>query len=170
MRGAVMSDDIDRRPEASGRLARVRGPQDLVGGLALMAVAAFALWAARDLGGMRGFSFGPGTAPRLFAGLLLLLGAAIALIGVLRPGAALQRYGVRGPFFVTVSIVLFAAAIRPLGLILTGILTFLVAAMGSPETRWTEAIVVGVLLTLGCAVLFPYVLGLPLQMLPRLTP
>jgi len=162
-----MSEDIGRRRDDSGRSGRVQGPQDLVGGLVLMGVALFALWAARDLGGMRGISFGPGTAPRLFAGLLLLLGGAIALGGLLKPGAALQRFGIRGPLFVTVAIVLFAVAIRPLGLILTGILTFLVAAMGSPETRWIEAVVVGVLLTLACAVLFPYVLGLPLPMLPR---
>ncbi|MGO9361557.1 MAG: tripartite tricarboxylate transporter TctB family protein [Xanthobacteraceae bacterium] len=162
-----MSEELGRRPDDAGPLANIRGPQDVVGGLVLMAVAALAFWASRDLGGMRGFSFGPGTAPRLFAGLLLVLGAAIALSGFLTRGAALQRYGVRGPFFVTVAIVLFAVAIRPLGLILTGILTFLVAAMGSPETRWPEAIVVGVLLTLACAGLFPYVLGLPFQMLPQ---
>ena len=45
----------------------IRGPQDFIGGLALVAVALFALWASSDLQGMRGFSFGAGTAPRMFA-------------------------------------------------------------------------------------------------------
>jgi putative tricarboxylic transport membrane protein len=162
-----MNEDSGAGPQPGGSWLPVRGPQDVVGGLVLMVIAGFAFWASRDLAGMRGFSFGPGTAPRLFAGLLLLLGAAIMVGGLLRHGDPLQRYGVRGPFFVTVALVLFAVAIRPLGLILTGVLTFLVAAMGSPETRWGEAIVVGVLLTLGCALLFPYVLGLPFQMLPQ---
>ena len=49
----------------------ITGPQDFVGGLALMGVALFALWASSDLQGMHGFSFGAGTAPRMFAGLLL---------------------------------------------------------------------------------------------------
>lgn len=151
----------------AGRRLRVRGPQDLVGGVVLMGIAAFAFYAARDLPGQRGFALGPGTAPRLFAGLLLVLGAAIALGGLIRPGDALQRYGVRGPFFVSAALVLFAVAIRPLGLIPTGVLTFLVAAMGSPETRWGEAVVAGVLLTIGCALLFPYVLGLPFAMWPQ---
>ena len=35
---------------------------------ALMAIALFALWASSDLQGMRGFSFGAGTAPRMFGG------------------------------------------------------------------------------------------------------
>ena len=56
----------------------VRGPQDFVGGIALMAIALFALWASSDLQGMRGFSFGAGTAPRMFGFLLLGLGAAVA--------------------------------------------------------------------------------------------
>ncbi len=55
----------------------VRGPQDFVGGIALMAIALFALWASSDLQGMRGFSFGAGTAPRMFGFLLLGLGAAV---------------------------------------------------------------------------------------------
>ncbi len=148
------------------RLAAIRGPQDFFGGLVLVAVALFAFWASSDLAGQRGFSFGPGTAPRLFAGLLLALGGAIAIGGLIKDGPSLQRFGLRGPLFVTASILLFSVAIRPLGLIASGILTFLLAAMGSPETRWGEAIVVGVLLTLFCAFLFPYALGLPFQLLP----
>ncbi len=151
----------------AGHRLRIRGPQDLVGGLVLMAVAGFALFAARDLPGLRGFTFGPGTAPRLFAGLLLALGAVVALGGLVRDGDPLQRYGVRGPVFVTAALILFAVAIRPLGLIPTGILTFLLAALGSPETRWGEALLAGVLLTIGCALLFPFVLGLPFQMWPQ---
>ena len=41
----------------------IRGPQDFVGGIALIAIALFALWASSDLQGMHGFSFGAGSAP-----------------------------------------------------------------------------------------------------------
>src|SRR5262245_61398796 len=56
---------------------RIPNPQDYYGGLALIGLSLFAFWAASDLPGMRGFSFGPGTAPRLFAGVLLAFGVAI---------------------------------------------------------------------------------------------
>src|SRR5262249_50271778 len=46
----------------------IRGPQDYFGGVALIAMALFALYSSSDLPGMRGFQFGPGTAPRLFGG------------------------------------------------------------------------------------------------------
>ncbi|RYH31885.1 MAG: tripartite tricarboxylate transporter TctB family protein, partial [Alcaligenaceae bacterium] len=42
----------------------------------------------------------------------------------------------------------------------------MIAALGTHETRWKETFIVGVCLTTFCALLFPYALGLPLQMLP----
>lgn len=145
----------------------IRSAQDYVGGIALMALALFALWASSDLQGMRGFSFGAGTAPRMFGGLLVALGAGIALTGLLSDGPAMAHYSWRGPLFVMASIVFFALAIRPLGVVVSAFTSFLIAAMGTHETRWVETIVVGACLTLGCALLFPYVLGLPMPMFPR---
>ena len=145
----------------------VRGPQDFIGGIALMAIALFALWASSDLQGMRGFSFGAGTAPRMFGVLLLVLGIAIALIGLLADGPAFAHYAWRGPLFVALSILVFAVAIRPLGLVVSAFITFLVSALGTPETRWTETIIVGIALTAFCSFLFPYALGLPMQLWPR---
>jgi len=145
----------------------IRSAQDYVGGVILMALALFALWASSDLQGMRGFSFGAGTAPRMFGGLLVALSAAIALTGLLTDGPAMARYSWRGPLFVMVAILFFALAIRPLGLVVTAFVSFMIAALGSHETRWLEAAIVGACLTLGCAILFPYVLGLPMPMFPR---
>ena len=70
----------------------IRGPQDFVGGLAMVAIALFALWASSDLQGMRGFSFGAGTAPRMFGVLMLALGAGIALTGLVTEGPGLSHY------------------------------------------------------------------------------
>ncbi|MBR1174652.1 tripartite tricarboxylate transporter TctB family protein [Bradyrhizobium sp. KB893862 SZCCT0404] len=145
----------------------IRSAQDYVGGVILMAVALFALWASSDLQGMRGFSFGAGTAPRMFGGLLVALSAGIALTGLLTDGPGMSHYSWRGPLFVMAGIVFFALAIRPLGLVVTAFASFMIAATGSNETRWLEAAIVGACLTLGCAILFPYVLGLPMPMFPR---
>ncbi|MFN5566577.1 MAG: tripartite tricarboxylate transporter TctB family protein, partial [Bradyrhizobium sp.] len=70
--------------------------------------------------------------------------------------------------FVSLAILSFAVAIRPLGLIVAALASFLIAALGTSETRWGETLIVGVVLTLGCALLFPYVLGLPMPLFPRL--
>ena len=144
----------------------IKGPQDFIGGLALVALALFALWASSDLQGMHGFSFGAGTAPRMFSVLLLGLGAAIGIVGVLTEGAHLAKYHWRGPLFVTLAILSFALTIRPMGMIFSAMTSFLIAACGSAETRWVETIIVGACLTAFCSLLFPYALGLPLQLLP----
>lgn len=162
-----MSDAPSNGPGKSIVPQWVRGPQDFVGGIALMAIAVFALWASSDLQGMHGFSFGAGTAPRMFAVLLLGLGAAVAVVGLLTDGAPLAHYAWRGPLFVSLSILSFAVAIRPLGLVVSAFASFIIAALGTPETRWKETIIVGICLTAGCSLLFPYALGLPLQLFPR---
>jgi len=162
-----MSDTPSHAPGKSIMPTWVRGPQDFVGGIALIAIALFALWASSDLQGMRGFSFGAGTAPRMFAYLLLGLGIAVMIVGLLTEGAGLSKFHWRGPFFVSLAILAFAVAIRPLGLVVSAFAAFLIAALGTAETRWTETIIVGACLTLGCSLLFPYALGLPLQLFPR---
>jgi len=145
----------------------VKGPQDYYGGVALIALSLFAFYASSDLPGMRGFQFGPGTAPRLFSGLMLALGIGIALTGLLWPGAKLERYHLRGPLFVTLSIITFAAIIRPLGLIITAFACFMIAALGSPNQRWVQTLIVGIAITAFCCFLFPVALGLPFQLKPR---
>jgi hypothetical protein len=148
-------------------LVRLRAPQDYFGGVVLMALALFALWASSDLQGMHGFSFGAGTAPRMFGVLLLALGAAVAAMGLVTDGPKLATYHWRGPLFVSLAILAFALSIRPLGLVVSGLASFLIAATGSSETKWIETLIVGICLTVGCAVLFPYILGLPMPLFPR---
>src|SRR5436309_12151008 len=76
----------------------VRNPKDFWGGLALVALAAFALWASSDLPGMRGFAFGPGTAPRMFAFCLMALGFAIMAVGFFTDGPPTEPYTFSGTF------------------------------------------------------------------------
>jgi putative tricarboxylic transport membrane protein len=146
---------------------KVSNPQDYYGGLALIGMALFAFWAGSDLPGMRGFSFGPGTAPRLFSGMLLAFGTAITAIGLFSEGNILERYAFRGPVFVSGAILFFAVSIRPLGLIISSFAAFLIAAAGSTETRWWEASLMAAALTAFCTFLFPYALNLPFQLWPR---
>ena len=76
---------------------RIRSPQDFYGGAILVGLALFGLWAGSDLPGMRGFAFGPGTAPRLFAYCLLGLGVLVALVGLLTDGPPGEPYAFSGP-------------------------------------------------------------------------
>jgi len=149
------------------KLFGIRNPRDFWGGLAMVGIAGIAIWATRDLSGMQGFAFGPGTAPRLFAGLLAGCGVIIALIGFFTDGPGIERYAFRGPLLVISAILGFALIIRPLGLVIAAYLTFLVAISGSKEARLIESLIAAAAMTVFCVSLFYYGLGLPFQLWPR---
>ena len=141
--------------------------QDYFGGLALIAIGLFALWASKDLPGMRGFAFGPGTAPRGFAIILVLLGAGIGLGGMLTAGPNVEKFGIRGPALIVASTFVFALSIRPLGLVFASFVSIVVSAFATTEVRWLETVIWAAVLTLFCALLFPWGLNLPLQLWPN---
>ena len=145
----------------------VRAPQDYYGGIVLMMLAILALIASGDLPGQRGFAFGPGTAPRLFAVLLFGLSAAVTLVGITTLGPKIEKYRLRGPLWVLLAIVLFAMFIRPLGLIVAAFLTWMISIFGSTEMRWIESVIAAAVMTIFCVVLFVYLLNLPFQLWPQ---
>src|SRR5258705_759542 len=162
-----MSEGDSSSQQRSGVGFSIRNPRDFWGGLALMAVAILALWASRDLPGQRGFAFGRGTAPRLFSGLLAALGGAVTVVGVFSDGTEIEKYKIRGPALVVVAILLFAALIRPFGLVAATYMAFMVSIMGSSEMRWIESLIAAAVMTLFCVLLFVYLLNLPFQLWPQ---
>ena len=96
---------------SNGRFTfRVRAPQDFYGGLTLIALALFAIWAGSDLPGQHGFSFGPGTAPRIFATLLAVAGAIVAAGGLMVDGPKIEGFAIRGPALICAGILFFSLA------------------------------------------------------------
>jgi putative tricarboxylic transport membrane protein len=148
-------------------LIPVRAPQDYYGGLVLIMLATLCLIASSELPGQRGFAFGPGTAPRLFAGMLAALGLAVTVVGMTVVGPPIEKYKLRGPLWVLFAICLFAAIIRPFGLVIASFLTFMISIYGSTEMRWIESIIAAAVMTVFCVLLFVYLLNLPFQLWPQ---
>jgi putative tricarboxylic transport membrane protein len=161
---------MSEQSTAEGRkpnLLGIRNPRDFWGGLVLLIFAVVALWATRDLTGMQGFAFGPGTAPRLFAGMLAACAAIIAITGLFTDGEAIEPYAYRGPALVVAAILIFALIVRPVGLVIASYLTFLVAIAGSREAKLIESLLAAAGMTAFCVALFYYGLGLPFQLWPH---
>jgi len=170
----------DGAKSSTGFQFKVKGPRDFYGGLALIALAIVALLASSELPGQHGFAFGPGTAPRLFAGLLAACGAIVALTGLFVEGEPIGHFAVKGPSFVLVGILLFAGMIRginlewlhipvnipSLGLVISTFAAFMVSILGSSEFRWVESLLAAVGMTAFCVGLFVYLLQLPFQLWP----
>jgi len=151
----------------SAGLLRVQNPQDVYGGMALILLSLIAFVASNDLPGMRGFAFGPGTAPRLFAFTLGILSLGVVVGGLLTSGPEVGGYKLRGVIFILGSILAFAATIRPLGLVVASFATMVICAAAAEDVRWRETVIVAAVVTAFCAILFPYGLALPFQLWPR---
>jgi putative tricarboxylic transport membrane protein len=149
------------------RFLEIKNQQDFFGGMALILLALVAFVASNDLPGMRGFAFGPGTAPRLFAFTLALLSLAVVITGLMYTGPQVTKYKVRGVVFIIGAILAFAATIRPLGLVIAAFSTIVICAAAADDVKWRETLLWAVILTTFCAFLFPYGLNLPFQLWPR---
>lgn len=161
-----MSDGGKPSASAKGIGLKIRAPRDFWGGIVLIAIALVAFYASADLVGTRDFQFGAGTTPRIAATLLMLSGGAVMIAGLLYDGPAIERYAVRGPLLVVVAILGFSAMIRPLGLVVTTYLTFMIAILGSREMRLVESLIAAAAMTAFCVLIFHYLLQLPFQLWP----
>jgi putative tricarboxylic transport membrane protein len=146
---------------------RVQNPQDVYGGMVLLLLSLIAFVASNDLPGMRGFAFGPGTAPRLFAFVLGALSLTVLVTGLLTSGPDVTPYKMRGVIYIIGAILSFAASIRPLGLVIASFTTMVICAAAAEDIKWRETVIVAAVVTAGCALLFPYGLNLPFQLWPR---
>ena len=100
----------------------------------------------------------------MFATLLAIVGALVALTGLFTDGPPIGHFAVRGPAYVVAAILLFAVMIRgaawnlsafrsaipPLGLVPSTFVAFMVSIMGSSEMRWVESLLAAVAMTAFC--------------------
>ncbi|MXQ14423.1 tripartite tricarboxylate transporter TctB family protein [Microvirga makkahensis] len=166
--------------EGSGSFERrgpVRSPQGVAGGILLLALAALALWLTRDLDQGTLNAMGPAMLPRWLAIGVGLSGLALIAFAFIREGEPLERWSVRGPFFVIAGILAFAVTIRDfsfgplalpgLGLVAAGPLAILIGGYATPEARLRDLVVLSLSLTPFCMVLFGDLLNLPIPIFPQ---
>lgn len=161
-----MTDETTQAAPSPARPGRgPRSPREFTAGVALSALAAFALWAGAGLDGGTLRNMGPGMLPRSISVALLACGLVIAGFGLLRRGPGLGGWPLRAPLFVTLAVIAFALTIRSLGLAVAGPLVVLIGGAASPESRPRELLLFAVIMTALCIGLFRYALSLPIPVL-----
>lgn len=151
--------------ETPARRGPIRAPQSFVSGIALIALALFALWTLRDLSQGTLRAMGPAMLPRWLAIFSGLCGFALLVWSFLRDGEPLERWTLRGPIFVGIGIIAFAFTIRLFGLVVAGPLALIIGGFASNETRPKELVIFAVLMTAFCILLFRYLLNQPMPIL-----
>ncbi|MBN8535209.1 MAG: tripartite tricarboxylate transporter TctB family protein [Rhizobiales bacterium] len=124
-------------------------------------------WTALDYPTGSALRMGPGYFPRIVAGLLVPVGL-IVLWGTWRTeGECIERIRPRPLLAVTLAVLVFVFVNR-LGILVSATLVVVIAATGSPETRWREVAISVIVLNLFVYLVFVRGLGLQFPLFPRM--
>jgi hypothetical protein len=148
-------------------MKRIRAPKDFWAGLIFVAIgAAFILLASQyRLGTMH--RMGPAMFPILVGALLAALGAIIALRSFALAGAPVPRFYARPIGVSLLAIVLFGVALQWLGLVAAVAVLVLVGAYAARDVRRLENVALAAAMIVFSAVVFVWLLGLPLPLWPN---
>jgi hypothetical protein len=140
----------------------IRHPKDFYAGLIFIAfgIAAIVIGSNYALGSAA--RMGPGYFPRILGIALIVLGAALSLRALSIKGDRVPKFHWRPTLVVLGSVTLFGYIVNYAGLVLSTIILIVLSSAASPEFRFKEAVISGVLLSI--LVVCVFVLGLKLQL------
>ncbi len=149
---------------------RILARRDVLAGLMFMGVGVFGLWASRGYHVGTAINMGTGYMPRLLCWMLVVLGAVIAVQGVLANGALsaggdASRW--RPLVFVPLSILIFAFTIERLGVVIATLLLVAVGAFAGRGLRTLEVAATALVLILFTVGVFVWGLGLTIRIWPE---
>lgn len=106
---------------------------------------------------------GPGYAPLVLAGVLLLLGVLILVASLRGAPEPVRGIAWRGMLVLLPAPILFGLTVRGLGFVPAIFLATLLAAFASPRMKWWQALALAGVVTLFATLVFSVALGLPFR-------
>jgi hypothetical protein len=152
------------RGEMKGWRAAVAS-KDFWSGVIFLAVGTFFVVQSRNYQIGKAMQMGPAYFPIVLGALLALIGLALVVRAMIKPGLAVGRLAYGKVGLVTVATVLFALLLRRTGLVVALILLVLLSACASQRFRWPAALILAAALAACSAILFVQLLQLPLPLL-----
>jgi putative tricarboxylic transport membrane protein len=143
-----------------------RNSIDFYSGLLLIAIAAGCLWLVSDLELGTSREMGPAYFPAMIAIILGGMGAVMLVRGVLMSGLTVGHIELRPMLLVLASFLAFALLVTRAGLIAAIVAQVAIAHFASTETKPLESMLFAAGLAAFSAVVFVYLLGIPVSLLP----
>ena len=139
--------------------------KDFWSGVIFLAVGAAFAGLGRDYPMGTTMRMGAGYFPTVLGGLLALIGFALMVRALFRPGPSVGRLAYGKVALVTMANVLFALLLRRLGLVLAIVLLVMVSAYASRRFRWPAGFALAIGLAIGSSIIFVWLLKLPIPMI-----
>jgi hypothetical protein len=148
------------------KLGRSGNQPDLLAGLTFIFIGALGLWAGRDLRVGNAAMMGPGYLPLIVSSLIVLIGLAVTIMGLMRSSEPLGIVRMRPLLIILIAVAGFAYAAGSLGFIVAAAWLIGIASLADPETRLREIAASIVVLTIFGILVFIMGLGVQMQLGP----
>jgi hypothetical protein len=110
---------------------------------------------------------GPGFFPFWLGVILMLIGISIAFTAVVaKHGKPLEKFHWGPVGWVLGAVCVFGFLMKPLGMLISGVLLVVIASFGSHDFKWKPVIILGICLSVFSALIFAYGLKLPIPLCP----
>jgi Tripartite tricarboxylate transporter TctB family len=149
-------------------MGRVFASKDFLAGGLYMAFGLLGLWLGRGLETGTASAMEAGYFPRLVCALLIAVGAALAATALVRTGEVPERGRLRPFAFVTLSCLAFALLLKPLGLVLTLVVSILLAALAGGAVRLIPFMLLCLVLVVANVGIFVVALRIVIPLWPAL--
>jgi len=143
----------------------IRSTKDFWTGLIYIFFGVSTILIARGYSMGTGVKMGPAYFPTILGGLLAAIGAIAVIRSFIVPGTPITAFAFKGLILVTVSALLFGFVVRGAGLAIALPLLIIISAIASTRFRWGPTLIMAVVLTIFCAVVFLKGLGIPLPII-----
>jgi hypothetical protein len=147
-------------------MGRLLTSKDFLAGNLYLAFGLLGLWLGRTLEIGTAGAMEAGYFPLLVCMLLVAIGAALAVTALLQPGEAPERGTWRPFIFVTLSCLAFALLLRPLGLVLTLLISTVLARFAGGNLRPVALLLLCLILIVANVGIFVIALKIPIPLWP----
>jgi hypothetical protein len=131
------------------------------------AFGAAGLWLGRGLDKGTASAMGAGYFPAVISLILLILGLVLAAVSLLRAGERPAGWDWRAFIFIILSGAAFAVLLKPLGLVLTLVVTVVLASFGGRLLGPVPVLLLAAALVVVNVGIFVLALGMPIALWPR---
>ena len=147
-------------------MIRAFAGKDFLSGILFVAFGLTGLWLGRTLETGTASEMEAGYFPRLVCGLLIAIGALLAALSLFRTGEPPERGLWRPLVFVTLSCLAFALLLRPLGLVLTLLVSIVLARFAGREVRPVPLLLLALILIVANVGIFVIALRVAIPLWP----
>jgi hypothetical protein len=140
----------------------IRSSKDFWAGILYIFFGLTAMIVARDYDMGTALKMGPAYFPTILGGLLAAIGAIAVIRSFIATGTPIGKFTFKGLILVIVSVILFGFLVRGVGLVVALPLLIIISSSASMRFRWRTTLLMAVVLTVFCVLVFVKGLGIPL--------